>query len=112
MQLEHYPIEKLQNEIRAIVRRHFGTQEYKLFFFGSRVAGNNNDRSDIDIGIEASEPIPLHIMGRIREEIEELPTLYTIQIVDFHRVSQQFRIIALEHVEQFVFNPSATESSP
>jgi len=49
MRLEHYPIEKLKKEILEIIGKHLDLNKYKIFFFGSRVTGKGNDRSDIDI---------------------------------------------------------------
>mgnify|MGYP001588840581 FL=1 len=73
--------------------------QYKLFFFGSRVQGRGDDRSDIDVGIEGPERIPGHVMEKIREAIENLPVLYKIDIVDFKDVSEDFRREALRASE-------------
>jgi predicted nucleotidyltransferase len=51
-------------------------------------------RSDIDIGIEGPGPVPREAMALIEEELEEAPTLYTIEVVDFARVSENFRRVA------------------
>lgn len=99
MRLEHYSVQKLKKEIPAIVGRHLNISKYKIFFFGSRVSGGGNERSDIDIGIEGSEEIPYEIMAEIKEEIENLPTLYKIEIVDFAKVSFDFSKVASTHQE-------------
>ena len=99
MRLEHYPPEKLKREIRKIIRRHLGSSEYRVFFFGSRVANKGSTRSDIDIGLEGKKPIPAHALAAIREEIENLPTLYTIDVVDFRTVTPDFRAVALKQTE-------------
>ncbi len=102
MRLEHYPIDALRDGIVAILSRYLDLRNYRIFFFGSRVAGNGSERSDIDVGIEGDTSIPFHVMRRIRDDIETLSTLYTIEIVDFQRVSQDFRDVALQHVEPLV----------
>lgn len=99
MKLEHYPIAKLKREILSIVGRHLDLTKYRVFFFGSRVKGGGTERSDIDVGIEGPEPVPGPIWLKIQDEIEEIPTLYKIELVDFKRVTPEFRTIALEHVE-------------
>ena len=48
-------------------------------------------RYDIDIGIEGPAPVPREAMALIEEELEEAPTLYTIEVVDFARVPENFR---------------------
>lgn len=99
MRLEHYPIEKLKKEILEILRRHLNLAEYRVFFFGSRVAGRGTERSDIDVGIEGEELISAKALLDIQEEIEELPTLYKIEIVDFKRVAPIFKEVALQYIE-------------
>lgn len=99
MRLEFYPVEKLKNEILELVGRYLDLNSYRIFFFGSRVEGKGNERSDIDVGIEGAEEVPYEIMARIRDDIENLPTLYKIEIVDFKKVSADFREVALQHVE-------------
>lgn len=99
MRSEHYPLEKLKREIIAIIARYLDLRAYRVFFFGSRVAGRGNDRSDFDVGIEGNDVILPDIMEHIREEIGELPTLYKIDIVDFRRVSAEFRRVAMAHAE-------------
>lgn len=99
MRLEHYPLEKLKKEILDIVGRHLDLAHYRVFFFGSRVSGAGTDRSDVDVGIEGPKPVPFAIMADIEEEIDRLPTLYKIDIVDFAHVSEIFKEVAIQHRE-------------
>lgn len=99
MRLEHYSERKLKSEIRKIIGRYLDLGRYRIFFFGSRVAGFNSERSDIDIGIQGPEEIPAHIMVEIRDATEDLPTLYRFDIVDFGNVSTEFRDAAMRHCE-------------
>lgn len=90
--------EKLKEDILSVVARHLDLGKYKVFIFGSRATGGGSDRSDIDIGIEGNSPVSTEIMSRIRDELESLPTIYTIDVVDLAYVSNDFRRIALEKV--------------
>ncbi len=99
MKIEFYPAEKLKKEILEIIGKRLDLSKYKIFFFGSRVEGKGNERSDIDIGIDGSEPAPAKIMFEIEDEIDALPTLYKIEVVDFKRVSSDFYQVALQHTE-------------
>ena len=99
MRLEHYPAEKLKREILAIIGRHLDLRHYRVFFFGSRVAGTADERSDIDVGIEGLGPVPTEAWLDIQEEIENLPSLYKVEIVDFRRTADVFRAVALQHTE-------------
>ena len=77
-----------------VVRRHVPDPAYRIFLFGSRAEGTAHERSDIDIGIEGPGPVPPETLSLIEEELEEAPTLYTIEIVDFARVAEKFRRVA------------------
>jgi len=76
------------------VRRHVPDPTYRIFLFGSRAEGTAHERSDIDIGIEGPSAVPLEALSLIQEELEEAPTLYTIDVVDFTRVPEKFRRVA------------------
>ncbi|MEK7510592.1 MAG: nucleotidyltransferase domain-containing protein [Patescibacteria group bacterium] len=99
MRLEHYDTEKLKKEILSILGKHLNLSEYRAFFFGSRVNGREDERSDIDVGIEGSRPVPSIAMLEIQEEMENLPTLYKIDLVDFSDVSEKFKKVAKQHIE-------------
>lgn len=99
MKLEHYPPEKLKNDILAIVGKFLDLGEYKVFFFGSRVNGKSAETSDVDVGIEGPTAVSFKILSAIEEDIGELPTLYKIEIVDFGRVAPKFKEVAKQNVE-------------
>ena len=99
MRLEYYPEEKLKKEILEIVGKYLDLEKYKVFFFGSRVSGKGDERSDIDVGIEGSTSLPPGAILDIQEELENLPTLYKVEIVDFARVDERFKKVAREHIE-------------
>ncbi len=90
MRIEHYPLGKLKKDILGIIGKHLDILAYKVFFFGSRVVGSGNERSDIDVGIEGPGEISYEIMAKIKDEIDNLPILYKIEIVDFAKVSPDF----------------------
>lgn len=99
MNIEFYPLEKLKKEVLDIVGKYLDAKVWKIFFFGSRVKRNNFISSDIDIGIEGPKQIPLKIKFEIEEELEKIPTLYTLDLVDFKTLSPEFKNKALEYIE-------------
>lgn len=99
MRLKYYSLEKLKKEVLEIIGKKLNLKEYQVFFFGSRVENKGTERSDIDIGIEGSKPIPVEKFLDIQEEIENLPTLYKIEVVDFCRVLPKFREVARKQIE-------------
>lgn len=105
MQLEYESVEEVKKKILAIVAKYLSLDEFRVFFFGSRVSGTASERSDIDVGIEGPTPIPLEVLSKIREAVDDLPILYKIDVIDFHRVSNDFREVALQHVEPLTLQP-------
>jgi len=99
MRLEHYSSDKFRGEIIDIVGRYLDLNQNRIFFFGSRVAGGGNERSDIDVGIEGVEEVPWQVMAKIKEDVENLPILYKVDIVDFKKVSPDFYDLAKRDVE-------------
>ena len=99
MKLEFYPEEKLRKEILEIVGKYLNLNSYRVFFFGSRVNGDNFLSSDIDIGIEGPEEVPAKIKLQIEEELDNLPTLYKFEVVDFRNIPLSFKEEALKHIE-------------
>ncbi len=97
MKLEHYSPKKLKKEIKDIVNKYI--KDCDVFFFGSRVRGDNFERADIDIGLKIKGEIPLDVLGKIKEEAGKLPTLYKIDIIDFGRASREFREEAMKNIE-------------
>ena len=81
-----------------VIRRHVPDPAYCVFMFGSRAAGSAAERSDIDIGIEGPAPVPRSALAAIHDELEEAPTLYTIDVVDFMRMPENFRQLAQDRV--------------
>lgn len=69
----------------------------KLVLFGSRATGNNRDRSDIDLGILSEEPDNFESLYKLKDILEELPTLYSFDLVDLNTVPDSFRNEALKN---------------
>lgn len=99
MNLEYFSQEELQEQIKEIFKQSLPHGNYRLFFFGSRVKGNNSPRSDIDLGIEGEDKLTSKLKLEIEEKLQNLPTLYKIDLVDFKDVSEDFKRKVLENVE-------------
>ena len=102
MQLEYLSDKQLKKDIIEIIKRNLDTDEYRVFFFGSRVQGNASDRSDIDIGIDGVSRVPGHIMNHINEDINNLDTLYSFDIVDMKTATPEFRDSAMRYTESIL----------
>jgi len=99
MKIEFYSEKKLKRQILDIIGKYLDLSSYRVFFFGSRVKKDNFPRSDIDIGVEGPGELSAKIKLEIEEELDNLPMLYNFDLVDFKRVSSEFKREALKHVE-------------
>lgn len=99
MRLEYESLDKLKKDILNIIGEYLDLREYKVFFFGSRVAGINFPRADIDLGVEGKKPIPTKIKLEIEEKLENIRTLFKIDFVDFKNVSEKFKKEAKRFLE-------------
>lgn len=92
-------IEKLKKDVLAVIEKNLGKGNYKVFLFGSRARGNYWDRSDIDIGIDRKNEISAKVKLKIEEDLDNLPTLYKFDLIDFKNVSDKFKKEALRYIE-------------
>lgn len=92
--------DSLRAAIRDSLQKFLDPAVYEVFLFGSEVSGIADRCSDIDIGILGPQPVSGEVMQRIREDLETLRTLRPFDVVDFNRVDDSFRTVALEHAER------------
>jgi predicted nucleotidyltransferase len=87
-----------------IIKKYLPEEEWEVLLFGSQATGIARDRSDVDIAIHGQVPVPNKIMVQIREEIEAIPTLRSIDIVDLHQTDSTFRAKALQEAQKLTAN--------
>lgn len=69
----------------------------KLILFGSRATGKYKERSDFDLGILSGESDNFVSLCKLKDALDELPTLYSIDLVDLNNVPVSFRNEALKN---------------
>ena len=99
MKLEHTSVEEFKRELLHILECYLDLEKYQVFFFGSRVTGCGDERSDIDVGILGKEPISDSVMGKIKNDVDEMRALYKVDVVDFASVQTDFKQVAMEKIE-------------
>lgn len=99
MKISYLEEAEFKRKVLDIFSKYLPLTEYKIFVFGSRVKGDNFPRSDIDIGVTGPKKVESSVKLAIKEELENLPTLYKIDLVDFGDVSDGFRKKALINIE-------------
>ncbi len=90
--------EILNSAIEIIRRRMPAGIKYQVFLFGSQATGQATERSDYDIGIEAEKAIPDGVIFGMEEELDGLPDLHKVEVVDFHLVSEEFKRVAKKKI--------------
>lgn len=99
MRLKHVSARWLKSEIKRILAEYLDPSAYRFFFFGSRVKGDNFERADIDLGVSGPQAVSAKTKFMIREELDRLPILYKIDLVDFFSVTNRFKKEALKYTE-------------
>ncbi len=74
-------VEEVIEKIIEICRR-FSVRE--VYLYGSRAKGTNLERSDIDIAVTGAEDF-----GELLEVIDEIPTLYSIDLLNLDTCGNQ-----------------------
>jgi predicted nucleotidyltransferase len=69
---------------------------YTVFLFGSRATSRAQARSDFDIGITGPRALPLKTFYKLENALDDIPTLYEIELVDMNRVSPAVRAEAMK----------------
>lgn len=71
-----------------------GQRGFSLYLVASRATGEAWPLSDFDFVIDAGEALPGRIINPLRENLELMPVGHGIDLVDWHRCSDQFRELA------------------
>jgi predicted nucleotidyltransferase len=89
-------------KVAEVLRRHLPSGEYRAVLFGSRATGRARVGSDWDIGILGPQPLRGATVQAIRDELDELRTLHSFDVVDLTTVPDSFRAIALQQAINLV----------
>jgi type I restriction enzyme S subunit len=90
--------------VRAILQAE--VPECEVWVFGSRAKWTAKDSSDLDLALVASERLPSPKLGRLREAFKDSYLPIKVDVVDIHRVSEEFRKI-IEAQKVVLQTPSA-----
>ncbi|OQX14967.1 MAG: hypothetical protein BWK80_41385 [Desulfobacteraceae bacterium IS3] len=89
---------KYLDMIRCMTLRIFQGHDCTIFLFGSRAEGKFQRGSDYDIGVSGlDEPTFFRLKARLSDEVEESLIPYKADVVNFDKVSEDFKNIALRN---------------
>lgn len=86
---------------REIVLKHIDSSHFRVFLFGSRACGNARSNSDIDVGFLGDKPLGSDIIAEIEFELDESIVPFQVDLVDFSRVDNNFRKMAMKKIVEW-----------
>lgn len=90
-EMKERDIRPILKHIVEVIRRYLPDESYRILLFGSWATLEAAPTSDIDIAIDGAAAVDPAVMSEIREEIDQLPTLRKIQVIDVRHVHEGFR---------------------
>lgn len=96
------PDDKYLARLKEIVLSLVDTDTVMVFVFGSRTSPVHRRHSDVDIGLLSDDLLPSALYHKIRNAIDASSVPIDVDIVDFTRVSPEFRKKARE--EMIIWN--------
>lgn len=78
-------------EIRQIIRKHLPGVEVRVF--GSRVNGNPQKYSDLDVVLVASDKLEWRKVEELKDAFSESDLPIIVDVHDWHTLSDQFKAI-------------------
>lgn len=90
---------EIARDVARLARSLLG-KDAEVIWFGSWPQGKARPRSDIDVAISIGDPISPERMSILQEAVDDLPTLYEIDIVDLNATGAKLREEILKHGER------------
>ncbi|MBE7704121.1 MAG: nucleotidyltransferase domain-containing protein [Cyanobacteria bacterium SIG28] len=82
--LEIKYIEFIKNTVFSVV------EDAEIFIFGSRVQGNSQKYSDVDIAINTKEKIDINKILRLKSLFNDSVFPYKVDIIDLNSIDENF----------------------
>lgn len=80
--------------LKELILEEIDRESVAVFLFGSRAAPNQasgSSRADVDIGLLAESEIPMRLIHRLRNRIDDSIVPLEVDLVDFTRVDVEFK---------------------
>lgn len=76
--------------VYQVIQEQLSPTPFQVYLFGSRALKTNNSFSDFDFLINMGKKIPNPQLSQIKESLSRLPTLYSLDISDYHALDPEF----------------------
>lgn len=87
-------VEKIINDVVYVLVEKL--QPEKILLFGSRAKGENKPYSDIDLAVELKQNVDFRLKRKIKELVEDISGIYSVDIVYLNECSENFKNIVYE----------------
>ena len=88
-------VQQVINEVIKIIRSQIGQdKDFQLYLFGSRTYEKHANYRDIDLAL-STEYLSSEMYRKIKRTIEDIRTLYTVDLVHLQRVDSAFKELVL-----------------
>jgi len=87
---------EVAKEVARLAREILGPG-VEVIWFGSWPGGRARPHSDIDVAVRAASPIGLEKITLLREAVEDLPTLYGVDLLDLGVAGKSLREEVMQH---------------
>jgi predicted nucleotidyltransferase len=94
------------DEVRRIVLSGLRGHRARVFLFGSRVRGDQRVASDVDVTVLPLGPVPVGLLARIREELDESRVPFVVDLVDLREAPPALRERALREGAEWTASTS------
>jgi predicted nucleotidyltransferase len=88
--LGHSMKSQIIRQVRQIVLQGLKRYPVEVYLFGSQATGQAGTISDIDVAVNPIKPLPLGLLSRIRQELEESNVPYHVDLVDLSRLGGEW----------------------
>ena len=95
------PRERALDEVKRLVSHALAGTDASLYLFGSCATDSAQRTSDIDVAIDAKEPLPAALLASIQESLEESTIPFFVDVVDLGAVDPKFRRRVLEQAVEW-----------
>lgn len=84
---------RLVSRLKALGRK-YRAHGVDLFIFGSQAREDRRPNSDLDLGIEWRRPVSHELFRQLCKDVDDLPTIRKVDLVDFSNVSPAWKEVA------------------
>ncbi len=89
-------IEKDLKQVKRLVLKGLHGHDVQVLLFGSHATGKAGRTSDIDVAVLPVGKLPLGLLSRIRESLQESHVPFNVELVDLSQTDEAFRKRVLE----------------